>query len=71
MGSDSRDVGNAGHGRSDVLMVVHLAGDGKSPYVISFPPDLYVPIPRHGKNKINAAFTFGGPRLTVPTLEGS
>jgi LCP family protein required for cell wall assembly len=70
MGSDSRDVGNAGHGRSDVLMVMHLAGDRKSAYMISFPRDMYVPIPGHGRNKINAAFAFGGPSLTVRTLEG-
>jgi polyisoprenyl-teichoic acid--peptidoglycan teichoic acid transferase len=70
MGSDSRDVGNAGNGRSDVLMVMHLAADRKSAYLISFPRDMYVPIPGHGKNKINAAFAFGGPALTVRTLEG-
>ena len=70
MGSDSRDVSNAGHGRSDVLMVMHLAADRKSAYMISFPRDMYVPIPGHGKNKINAAFAFGGPQLTVRTLEG-
>ncbi len=70
MGSDSRDVGNARHGRSDVLMVMHLAADRKSAYMISFPRDMYVPIPGHGKNKINAAFAFGGPQLTVRTLEG-
>jgi LCP family protein required for cell wall assembly len=70
MGSDSRDVGNPGHGRSDVLMVMHLAADRRSAYMISFPRDMYVPIPGHGKNKINAAFAFGGSPLTVRTLEG-
>jgi polyisoprenyl-teichoic acid--peptidoglycan teichoic acid transferase len=69
MGSDSRDLGNAGHGRSDVLMVMHLDADRKNAYMISFPRDMYVPIPGHGKNKINAAFSFGGPSLTVRTLE--
>jgi polyisoprenyl-teichoic acid--peptidoglycan teichoic acid transferase len=69
MGSDSRAVGNAGHGRSDALMVMHLAADRKSAYMISFPRDMYVPIPGHGKNKINAASAFGGPPLTVRTLE--
>lgn len=70
MGSDSRDIGNAGHGRSDVLMVMHLTADRRDAYMISFPRDMYVPIPGHGKNKINAAFAFGGPQLTVRTLEG-
>jgi LCP family protein required for cell wall assembly len=70
LGSDSRVKTDAGQGRSDVLMVMHLAGDGKSAYMISFPRDMYVPIPGHGKNKINAAFAFGGPPLTVRTVEG-
>jgi polyisoprenyl-teichoic acid--peptidoglycan teichoic acid transferase len=69
MGSDSRDVGNAVHGRSDALMVMHLAADRKSAYMISFPRDMYVSIPGHGKNKINSAFALGGPSLTVRTLE--
>lgn len=70
LGSDSRVRTDAGQGRSDVLMVMHLAGDRKSAYMISFPRDMYVPIPGHGKNKINAAFAFGGAPLTVRTVEG-
>ncbi len=69
MGSDSR-TSDSGQGRSDVLMVLHLSGDRKSAALISFPRDLYVSIPGHGKNKINAAFAFGGTPLTVRTLEG-
>src|SRR5215213_1753677 len=70
LGSDSRVKTDAGQGRSDVLMVMHLSGDRKSAYLISFPRDMYVPIPGHGKDKINAAFAFGGPPLTVRTVEG-
>lgn len=69
IGSDSR-TSAAGQGRSDALMVLHLAGDRKSASLISFPRDLYVPIPGHGRNKINAAFALGGTPLTVRTLEG-
>lgn len=69
MGSDSL-TNDASQGRSDVLMVLHLSGDRKSAALISFPRDLYVPIPGHGMNKINAAFAFGGTPLTVRTLEG-
>src|SRR5829696_436978 len=70
LGSDSRVKTDAGQGRSDVLMVMHLSADRKSAYMISFPRDMYVPIPGQGKNKINAAFAFGGPPLTVRTVEG-
>ena len=69
LGSDSRTA-NPGQGRSDVLMVLHLDGDRRGASLISFPRDMYVPIPGHGKNKINAAFAFGGTPLTVRTLEG-
>jgi len=69
MGSDSL-TGDASQGRSDVLMILHVAGDRKSAALISFPRDLYVPIPGHGRNKINAAFALGGTPLTVRTLEG-
>ena len=30
---------------------------------------MYVDIPGYGKNKINAAYSFGGPQLAVATLE--
>ncbi len=70
IGSDSRDISNAGAGRSDALMVLHLTGDRRAAYLISFPRDMYVPIPGHGKDKINAAFAYGGTALTIRTLEG-
>lgn len=69
MGSDSRDPGDAGAGRSDSLMVLHLAADRRSAYLVSFPRDMYVSIPGHGKNKINAAYSYGGVPLAVETLE--
>jgi LCP family protein required for cell wall assembly len=69
LGSDSRDPDNSGNGRSDSIMVVHLNAKRTKAYIISFPRDMYVDIPGHGKNKINAAFSLGGPKLTVSTLE--
>ena len=36
--------------------------------MLSIPRDLYVPIPGHGENKINAAFAFGGPPLLIRTV---
>jgi len=63
------DVAAGGASRSDALMVLHLAGDRRSAYLISFPRDLWVRIPGHGHNKINAAYAFGGSALTIRTLE--
>jgi LCP family protein required for cell wall assembly len=69
LGSDSRDPDNAGNGRSDTIMVVHLAAKRNKAYIISFPRDMYVNIPGRGKDKINAAYAYGGAPLTVRTLE--
>lgn len=69
LGSDSRDPNNEGNGRSDSLMVVHLNKKRDKAYIISFPRDMYVTVPGHGKNKINAAYALGGPALTVRTLQ--
>jgi LCP family protein required for cell wall assembly len=70
LGSDSRKPGTtANGGRSDTLMMLHLDADRKAAYLISFPRDLYVDIPGHGKNKINAAYSQGGPKLTTRTVQ--
>ena len=69
LGSDSRDPDDSGAGRSDTMMVVHLNARRDRAYIVSFPRDLYVEIPGSGKNKINAAYAFGGVPLTVRTLE--
>ena len=69
LGSDSRDPENAADGRSDSIMVVHLNEQRDKAYIVSFPRDMYVDIPGHGKDKINAAYLLGGPPLTVRTLE--
>jgi polyisoprenyl-teichoic acid--peptidoglycan teichoic acid transferase len=69
LGSDSRDPGNEGNGRSDTILMVHLNAKRNKAYIISFPRDMYVTVPGYGKNKINAAFAFGGAPLAVRTLE--
>jgi polyisoprenyl-teichoic acid--peptidoglycan teichoic acid transferase len=70
LGSDSRDPGNEGNGRSDTILVVHLNAKRDKAYIISFPRDMWVNVPGYGRNKINAAFAFGGAPLAVRTLEG-
>ena len=61
LGSDAR-AGEAS--RSDTI-VVAKAGGG----MLAVPRDTLVEIPGVGEDKINAAFAFGGPELTVETLE--
>jgi polyisoprenyl-teichoic acid--peptidoglycan teichoic acid transferase len=69
LGSDSRDPENEGNGRSDTILVVHLNAKRDKAYIISFPRDMWVNVPGYGRNKINAAFAFGGAPLAIRTLE--
>ena len=68
IGSDAR-AGLAG-ARSDVIVLMHIAADRKTVNLVHFPRDLYVTVPGHGKDKINAAFAYGGAPLLVQTLQG-
>ena len=67
IGSDARP-GLAG-GRSDVIVLVHVASDKKTVTLVHFPRDLYVSVPGHGKDKINAAYAYGGAPLLIRTLQ--
>ena len=67
VGSDSR---GSDTGRSDVIVLAHIPEDHKAVYLVHFPRDLYVSIPGRGKDKINAAYAYGGTPLLVRTLQG-
>jgi LCP family protein required for cell wall assembly len=80
VGSDSREglskeqrkkyaTGNAAGNRTDTIMLVHVSESGGKPVMVSLPRDSYVPIPGHGSNKINAAYSIGGPKLLTETVE--
>lgn len=73
VGSDSREGSGLNDGtegaRADSIMVLHKAPNGTSA-LVSLPRDTYVEIPEgYGGNKINAAYSFGGPELLVKTVE--
>ncbi|OLB80099.1 MAG: transcriptional regulator [Actinobacteria bacterium 13_2_20CM_2_71_6] len=74
LGSDSRNpdatAANADKSRSDTIILMHVQADHKHAYLISIPRDLYVPIPGHDRDKINAAFAYGGLPLVIRTIEG-
>ena len=47
---------------------MHVTQDRTKVHLIHFPRDLCVPIPGHGKDKINAAYAYGGaPLLVAPS----
>jgi LCP family protein required for cell wall assembly len=55
--------------RSDTMMLVHLPADHSGAYVVSLPRDSWVDIPGHGRAKLNAAFSWGGPPLLIDTVQ--
>jgi LCP family protein required for cell wall assembly len=56
-------------GRTDTIMLLHMPANGTRPTLVSIPRDSYVPIPGHGSNKINAAYSLGGPKLLIQTVQ--
>ena len=75
VGSDSRanlppdldgSFGDFPGARADVIILAQVAGDRRQ--LLSIPRDLKVNLPEHGTEKINAAFSLGGPELMVETV---
>lgn len=54
-------------GPPDTWMLLHMGSNG--PVLISLPRDSWVPIPGNGESKLNAAYSFGGSKLAVQTVE--
>jgi LCP family protein required for cell wall assembly len=80
VGSDSREgldagrrrqlgTGQAAGRRADTMMLLHIPRGTGDPTLVSLPRDSYVPIPGRGRNKLNAAYAFGGPALLARTVE--
>ena len=56
-------------GRTDTIMIVHVPSIGGKPTMLSLPRDSWVDIPGQGQNKLNQAFSIGGPALLQQTVE--
>ena len=68
IGTDTRDP-NEERGRSDSMILVSLNSRTNQIYMTSFMRDAYVDIPGYGSDKLNAAYSYGGPELLMDTLE--
>jgi LCP family protein required for cell wall assembly len=55
--------------RSDSILILHVPSNGGPSVLVSLPRDSYVPIPGFGSNKLNAAYSFGGPKLLAKTVQ--
>lgn len=80
VGSDSRKglsaaqrrklaTGRAAGQRTDSMMLLHIPEGSDKATLVSLPRDSAVTIPGNGRNKLNAAYTIGGPKLLVRTVE--
>jgi len=67
IGNDSRSQGE--DGRSDAMILVSISNKTNSVHLTSLLRDIYVDIPGHDGNRLNAAYAYGGPELLMETLE--
>jgi LCP family protein required for cell wall assembly len=68
IGSDKSDI-PGDPGRSDTQMLLRLDPETKSISMLSLPRDLYVDIPGYGYDKMNSAYSYGGPKLVIKTFK--
>jgi len=67
IGNDSRENGE--DGRSDAMIILSISNKTKKIYMTSLLRDMYVDIPGHDGNRLNAAYAYGGPELLMETIE--
>jgi LCP family protein required for cell wall assembly len=69
LGSDKRANLKEDPGRSDTTMLLRLDPEQDAIAVLSIPRDLEVEIPGYGTQKFNAAYTYGGAKLTLRVVK--
>ena len=72
LGSDARTGGGAPEGdpgRSDTTILLRLDPSTNQIAMLSIPRDLEVEIPGFGTDKFNAAYSYGGTKLTLKTIK--
>lgn len=68
LGLDSRDMENTKGSRSDAIIIVNINEKTKEVNLISVYRDTYLDIDGHGLDKVTHAHAYGGPALTINTL---
>ena len=66
IGNDSRQNGE--DGRSDAMILLSISSKTKGIYMTSLLRDMYVDIPGHSGNRLNAAYSYGGAELLMETI---
>ena len=67
VGADKRESWKEA-GRSDSVMILTIDQEHKQLKLTSLMRDLYIDIPEHGKNRFNAAYSYGGISLLYKTI---
>jgi LCP family protein required for cell wall assembly len=55
--------------RADEIMIAHISADHDHGLLLSIPRDLLVDIPGYGREKINAAYAYGGRALATTVVQ--
>lgn len=66
-GSDSYSVGDGG--RTDTMLMLSIDNRHKKLKLTSFMRDMWIQIPNHGSDRLNAAYAINGPALAMETIE--
>ncbi|MBW8059787.1 MAG: LytR family transcriptional regulator, partial [Solirubrobacterales bacterium] len=69
VGSDKRASAPGDPGRSDTTILLRLDPDRNAIALMSIPRDLKVFIPGYGTDRFNAAYAYGGPKLTLRVVK--
>jgi polyisoprenyl-teichoic acid--peptidoglycan teichoic acid transferase len=71
LGSDKRagEEFSEDPGRSDTTMIIRIDPDEGRIAALSIPRDLKVEFPEGGTDKFNAAYSYGGPKLTLQVVK--
>ncbi|MCI3923756.1 LCP family protein [Paenibacillus sp. TRM 82003] len=68
LGGDSRGLAKNEIPRSDTMMVASIDPVTKKAALFSLLRDTYVRIPGHGRERLNTAIVYGGPKLAMQTV---
>lgn len=69
IGVDSRK--DSMSGRSDTMILVSINRKTKTVTMTSFLRDIYLSIPNHGSNRLNASYAYGGTELLKDTIKAN
>lgn len=72
LGTDTGDMGRHYKGRTDTIMLMTINPQTKQTTLVSIPRDMKVNLPDYPDDspaKINAAYTFGGTKETINTIQ--